>query len=143
MARVVVQRAEVKGADGTVSEGRLRAGEVIDVLPDGASLGKRGDTHPDWLVIEMPGVSPEKLAWLLAQHNDDELAAIAEAKQKGESVAPTARLRAWRFSKDALAGKGMEAFKANPTKQAAAALVEATAAPTHSLDAKAKAHADR
>lgn len=44
----------------------MTRGMVVDVLPDGMTLGKEGDKDPRFRVVEFPKVPPEDLAHLVA-----------------------------------------------------------------------------
>lgn len=72
MARLVLfsQDKQLSG-DAVLDAARYDRGMVVDVLPDGVSLGKEGDKSPLFFVVEFPGASVEKLRFLLAGDEKD------------------------------------------------------------------------
>jgi hypothetical protein len=67
MARLVVRNRDKVNHDSQAwSEACMKRGMVVDILPDGMSLGKKGDVYSGWTVVEVPGVPPADLWEFLA-----------------------------------------------------------------------------
>ena len=59
MARLVVRNRDKVNPDAVASDFMcMKRGMVVDILLDGMSLGRVGDSYPGWTVVEVPGVEP-------------------------------------------------------------------------------------
>jgi hypothetical protein len=72
MARVVVRNRDKVNEDDPYLDAKCtKRGMVVEILPDGVSLGAVGDAYDGWTVIEVPGASKEDVSALLAKEPGD------------------------------------------------------------------------
>jgi hypothetical protein len=63
MARLVVRNKD------KWHNGLKKRGMVVDVLPDGKSLGAKGESYPEWTVVDVPGAPVEEFMDFLESGN--------------------------------------------------------------------------
>lgn len=74
MARIVVRnRDRVNEDDPYLDAMCMKRGMVVDILPDGQSLGSKGDAYDGWTVIDVPGASVADLSAFLASEPGDRI----------------------------------------------------------------------
>jgi hypothetical protein len=74
MARIVVRnRDKVNEDDPYLDAMCMKRGMVVDILPDGQSLGSKGDVYDGWTVIDVPGASVADLSAFLASEPGDRI----------------------------------------------------------------------
>lgn len=69
MARLIVRNRDKVNLDDADADALcMKRGMVVDILPDGMSLGREGETYDGWTIVEVPGAEPEELAEFLTRH---------------------------------------------------------------------------
>lgn len=72
MARLVIRnRDKVNRESVHLDACCLKRGMVVDILPDGKSLGKVGDTYTGWTVVDVPRTDAEMLSAFLGPELGD------------------------------------------------------------------------
>ncbi len=66
MAELLVRRTDKTHPDPYMDAKQTKRGDVICVQPDGWPWGTKELANPDWIILLVPGVSPEDLSGLLA-----------------------------------------------------------------------------
>jgi hypothetical protein len=108
MARVVIYaRDKEPSADPVEDAWRWERGMVVDILPDGRSLGKKGDVDPRFRVLDLPGVAVDALVNL---REGDKAAEIVGPPKQDEREVLRRRVRK-------LDVAALDAIEADPVKK--------------------------
>lgn len=74
MARLVIRNRDKVNTDCPYLDAQCtKRGFVVDILNDGQSVGKVGETYDGWTVVEVPGATREQLSAYLAAEPGDRL----------------------------------------------------------------------